>query len=59
MKTPALNVLERLFLAHFTFDDNDPSTYESSRKVFQTLRAYLANPFVKLKRFTHERLVLL
>jgi hypothetical protein len=59
MKSPALDAFEKTLLEMFTFDDNEPSTFDGSRTMFPVVSAYLENPFVMLKRISIARLRLL
>jgi hypothetical protein len=59
MSDETLDQFERAMEVLFTYDDNNPATYESSRATEKAVRAYLFNPIVKLKRVTFSRLHLL
>jgi hypothetical protein len=43
----------------FTYEDNNPATYDISRKMEKSVKAYIFNPLVKLKRVTFPRLSIL
>ena len=54
-----IDKFEKSLFELFKYEDNSPNTYTQSCRLQETLKSFVFNPVVKLKRITHERLALL
>jgi hypothetical protein len=59
MNDDFMNKFESTLHRLFVYEDNKPSTYVDSNRLQDSVKSYLFNPLVKMKRLTKNRLDLL